>query len=293
MFKFIFGEHLVSTGKLTSGQYNEIIEMVETSRVKLGMLAEANNMLSKKQADEVNRLQAVVDKRFGDIAISKGYLTEEQVSSLLKLQGNTYFKFIQAIIDREYLSLEDVTDSLSSFQSKNGYSNEQMELFKTDDLDNILPILIQMEEPFYNDLIELVIRNLVRFVTNNIMLSGIKKVNEYGFDYLSNQTVIGDHTIYLGFSGSKDGLLLISNNYAKEEFDELDIDSFDSICEFINCINGLFARYLSDKDVVVDLLPPTYAVDGKLTTNALYVVSLKLCSKPVDIIVSIDQIIKQ
>ena len=63
-----------------------MISIQEKIRVKLGLIAVSEGMLTLDQADAINRMQQVMDKRFGDIAVEKGYLTEAQVNSLLKMQ---------------------------------------------------------------------------------------------------------------------------------------------------------------------------------------------------------------
>jgi aspartate ammonia-lyase len=88
MFDQIFGNYLVHAGRISKEQFAEVIEYESTVRVKLGLIAVAEKLMTKEQADEVNQLQAIMDKRFGDIAVEKGYLTDEQVGQLLKKQGN-------------------------------------------------------------------------------------------------------------------------------------------------------------------------------------------------------------
>ena len=68
----------------------QILNEQQKVRVKLGLIAVAEGLMTQEEADRVNQLQAVMDRRFGDIAVEKGYLTEGQVNSLLKKQGNAY-----------------------------------------------------------------------------------------------------------------------------------------------------------------------------------------------------------
>ena len=75
MVEYIFGRYLVSSGRITDVQLDTIVEKMDSVRVKLGLIAVAEGFMSLKQAEEVNRLQATMDKRFGDIAVEKGYLT--------------------------------------------------------------------------------------------------------------------------------------------------------------------------------------------------------------------------
>ena len=118
MFDQIFGNYLVYAGRISKEQLTEVIEYEKTVRVKLGLIAVAEKLMTSAQADEVNQLQAIMDKRFGDIAVEKGYLTEEQVSQLLKKQGNIYMVFVQTLIDKGFMTLDQVDAALNAYQEE-------------------------------------------------------------------------------------------------------------------------------------------------------------------------------
>ena len=67
----------------------------------------------------------------------------------------------------------------------------------------------------------------------------------------------GDRAAGLSFGGNGQSLLSIAVPFGKEEFPEVDLDALDSVAEFINCINGLFATGIASK-VKLDMLPPSY-----------------------------------
>ena len=69
MFDQIFGNYLVKTGRITKEQLSDVIESESKVRVKLGLIAVAEKLMTTEQADEVNNLQAISDRRFGDIAV--------------------------------------------------------------------------------------------------------------------------------------------------------------------------------------------------------------------------------
>ena len=105
MVGYILGNYLVDTGKITNEQLQEILDSTDKVRVKLGLIAVAEGCMSAAQAEEVNRLQAVMDKRFGDIAVENGYLTDEQVGMLLKKQGDEYMVFLQTLVDMNIMEM--------------------------------------------------------------------------------------------------------------------------------------------------------------------------------------------
>ena len=72
MFGHFFGNYLVKNGVITEEQLQEVLEIQKTSRVKMGLIAVSEKMLTARQTYEINMLQVTLDKRFGDIAVEKG-----------------------------------------------------------------------------------------------------------------------------------------------------------------------------------------------------------------------------
>ncbi len=288
MFYLLFGNYLVKRSALTQADYLAIKHKVQEAGVKLGLIAVSEGLLTQKQADEVNRLQACMDHRFGDIAQEKGYLTEANVEHLLSLQENTYHKFIQLLIDQDLLTLDEITGYLKDYQSENGYTDSQMAIFKSGDTESVIPLLLHIDSKMHSELISLTIRNLIRFIDSNICIMKCYTTTEYEFENLAIQTAAGDHSIQLGFSGNADSLLTIANRFAEEEFTEIDADSYDAICEFINCINGQYATKLSEDDIEIDMLPPNFYANQKMICDTLIVVTLICAENHFDLVLSID-----
>ena len=101
MVEYILGNYLVETDRMSREQLQGVIAKLDEVRVKMGLLAVAEGMMTVEQAEEVNRYQATVDKRFGDIAVERGYLSEEQIGNLLKKQGNAYLAFAQELVKQD------------------------------------------------------------------------------------------------------------------------------------------------------------------------------------------------
>ena len=60
MVEYILGNYLVGSGKLTEEQLEVVVGQLDKIRVKLGLIAVAEGMMTLAQADEVNRLQSVI-----------------------------------------------------------------------------------------------------------------------------------------------------------------------------------------------------------------------------------------
>ena len=110
MVESIIGSYLVDSGRITRQQFRAALDKMDSVRVKLGLIAVSEGFMTFAQAEEVNRLQAMCDKRFGDIAVEKGYLTDEQVGKLLKRQGDAYLTFIQALEDDKLITIGELSN---------------------------------------------------------------------------------------------------------------------------------------------------------------------------------------
>ena len=183
MFSQFFGNYLMRIGKISADQFQTCMEYMRSNRVKLGLIAESEGILTRQQADELNRLQMQTDKRFGDLAIEKGYLTDNDISRLLKLQGNPYLIFIQSLEENDFIKRSDFDDLIADFQKAEGLSNSDLEAIKFDDFDRLLPSFIDSEEAA--TLAALAMRNLVRFVSSYIRLERATKVFSYEAPYIA------------------------------------------------------------------------------------------------------------
>jgi len=230
----------------------------DTVRVKLGLIAVAEGMMTLEQTAEVNRLQALMDQRFGDIAVQKGFLTEEQVGKLLKKQGNTYLTFIQTMVDSQLLDMEDVELVVNTFRLINGYSNSEMEALKSDETERIVPLFIPEEAKQFAEIISTAVKTLIRLIDRHIYIGKAELTSTFPQKDMVSQTLQCKDGLISCLSEGNGALLQVCSKYAKEEFEQLDLDSLDAAGELLNCINGLFASGLSRDGKFLELMPPDY-----------------------------------
>ena len=293
MFGQYFGNYLMEKNKISQSQLEIILEQQKNSRAKLGLIAVAEKLLTTKQADDVNELQKQMDRRFGDIAIEKGYLLTEEVNYLLNLQGNPYLKFIQVLADKNLMTMDEIEACLESYKKDRSLSDSDLDALKSGDIDRIIPVFVDDDDPICYECICLAIRNLIRFINNDIMLKKAYKVANYPFGSLALQHMVGDYNIFIGFACKDKELLTLANPFAKEEFTEMDEDAFDSVCEFINCTNGLFASKLSLENVHIDMTPPLFYSNKVLvSTGDIYVVPVVIDGKQSDLLVAFNNTVE-
>ena len=268
MVEYILGNYLVETNKITKEQLIQVLEKQDSVRVKLGLIAVAEGMMTLAQAEEVNRLQAIMDKRYGDIAVSKGYLTDDQVGKLLKMQGNSYMTFIQTLVDSSFISMNDMDEMVNSFRQANGYSNSEIDALKSDDVDRIIPLFVPENGKQFTEIIATAVRTLIRLIDRHAYIGKAEMISAFPASAQVSQALSGDNGVINCFSEGSGALLNVCSVFGQEEFPELDMDALDAAGELLNCINGLYVSSLSRDGKFLELMPPDYSdVTAKAKTE--------------------------
>ena len=289
MFDRIFANYLVEIGKLSEQNVEVIFSTKEEKRARLGVIAVSEKMLTVEQADEINQLQAVYDKRFGDIAVDNGFLTKEQVERLLNLQGNAFLTFVQAIVDHGCLTMDEINDSLARYQKDYSLTAGDIEQLKTCDIENIVPIYLFKQPELLVSLCGIILRTLYRLVDNRVFLKQPYVATEVPYTYMSAQELFGDHSILNAFCGDIDSLKKVAVGFAGEEFINNDEDCLDGLCELINSINGMFASNASREDMDLDMKVPQYYLQpGTLKSESLLCIPVVLFDRELTFVLSLD-----
>lgn len=289
MFSQFFGHYLLENQKITAEQFSSCMNYIRANRVKLGLIAENEGLLTRNQANELNYLQMQSDKRFGDLAVEKGYLTEADVTYLLGRQGNPYLIFIQALEEGSVLTREEIDTALASFQSDLALSDEELKSIQDGNIEGLLPAFMDVEDSRYLSLVGLTLRNVVRFISSYIRIEKGSFVSSLRARYIACQHTVGDYDGFLGFCCDDDSILALADGYAKEEFGVVDEDALDSVCEFTNCVNGLYATELSYQNISIDMQPPEFLFDGTIDGNGeFYVLPLYIEGRRLDLFVKLD-----
>lgn len=255
----IIGNYLVSKDLITSEQFADLMATQQRVRVKLGLIAVAEGLMSQEEANNINRLQAIKDMRFGDIAVEKGYLTDGQVRMLLEKQGNAYLVFAQSLENVGLMSIEQLGQYMEDYARENNMSAAAMEDLKSDDVSRILPYYFPADANAYIDIAGVAVRMLRRCVDADVYPKKAYFAGSYAISNGAAQHVGGDKEFSCALVGNGNELLYVASTFCEEEFDSMNEDALDSIGELLNCINGLYASALSQSGVILELLPPDYS----------------------------------
>ncbi len=258
MVENILGSFLLETGRIDKSLLSKLMKEQDETRVKLGLIAVGEGMMTLDQTNEVNILQSAMDQMFGDIAVAKGYLTADQVAYLIKKQGNPFFAFVQTLVDNDVIKMDELDSILEEFRTKNGFTVEQLADFKTGDVNKIVPLFLPAECQNYSTIIGTVVRTLIRLVNRNTYIGCAEIIDAFPETDQVNQGLIWEEGLLDGFSEGDGGLLELCSAFAHEEFETLDEDSLDAAGELLNCANGLYVSSLSRRGIFLEIMPPNY-----------------------------------
>ncbi len=102
-----FGEIVVEMGFLTQDQLDEVVELQQKGRTKIGKVMVNLRHLRHSQVDEV--LDKMLDvehlgKRFGECALALGFITEKQLIDAIRHQKSSKGVLGDLLIELGYLT---------------------------------------------------------------------------------------------------------------------------------------------------------------------------------------------
>lgn len=287
MLDRLLGNYLLTKGVLSRTQLMKAYQIQESNRAKLGVIAVSEKLMTIAQAEQVNALQATIDKRFGDIAIEKGYLTEPQLGRLLELQGNAYLAFVQALVDEQSMTLEQVEKAEADFQRENNLTATDLVDLKEGNIDKIVPIFVDTGDPQIRKIFSMGVKNLYRLVDSHVYIGRSYRVDSVRNEVMGYQGFHGGQTAKVAIGGRYEDVQKMAIGYTKEEFIDTEEDALDAICELINCMNGLYASEMSNAGGLIELEPPEFFISySEAKSDIIDVLPVYICGGEVKLFVS-------
>jgi CheY-specific phosphatase CheX len=198
----------------------------------------------------------------------------------------------QVLVDEEMLTYEKYENLLKEYKADSGFSDKEIEVLKSNNTNHIIKIFFQgdntAESLLFQEYIELFVRNLVRFIDNEVIIEKPFLTESFEYNILSQQLIHGDYEVITGLDMDADTMLKFASIYAKDDFIEVDEDVTDALGEFINCQNGLFISNLYHKNINCDLEPQvTIKKDTLKAKNSLFILPCNLNIGKINIVFNV------
>lgn len=287
MFNQHFGNYLLEKKILKPEELRLVLEEQKSAKVKLGILAIDAGYMNAAQVERIHKLQTAKDRRFGELAVEEGLMTENQLNELLHTQKKSNVLLGQVLIEKGFFTFEKYEEVLLQYKQTSCLTTDEIQALKNNDVEKITDIFLKNlssgHDSITHDYFELFLRNIVRFIDDEIRVEEAEETDVYHFNYLVTQRIEGECSFFSGFSAPETVLTRLASIYAEEGLDGINPLAEDSLGEFLNCQNGLFLSHLSHEGIELNLFPAEVKKGGTLkSAGKLYVIPCHLSFGKID-----------
>lgn len=291
MFSQYFGSYLLEQDMLTPNELRHVLNKKNGSYMKLGTLGIQRRYLTPEQVEYIHRLQANSDLRFGELAVMHGFLVQEQLRELVKLQKNELYLISQVLTEEGFFTQSQITTILDNYRAELGLSKYEFEGLKNNDIEKTVEIFTKLNDicdsTTLTEYVSLFVRNLLRFIDNDIILGEAEVIDGYDYKWLIYQSMNGETELFTGYAADDDGIYELGCRFAKKVQNGINEYVLSSAGEFINLQNGLFLSKLSEEGLEPDLQVQEWRSGGRMTTcGGLIKIPIKLSFSRIDLFIS-------
>lgn len=245
MFAQFFGGYLFNKKLVTAEDLTQAFEDKNNTRMRLGVLAINAGLMTAEQVEHVNVTQQSVDKRFGDLAVELGYVTEEQVNELLSQQPTEYLLLGQTLVNNGALTNAEFEKAINDYKQENELTDSDLSGYKSEKLTKLVSDFYHLEMAdnarILTDYVTMLFKNIIRFIGSDFTPLEAFMVREFDAKYLIKQEITGDYNAITCIAADKDEYFEFAKKFAGDEF-AIDNDFVnETVGEFLNVLNGLFA----------------------------------------------------
>lgn len=275
MLNRLFGNYLVEKGKMTLEQLNALLPVKEELKAGVEIIAIILKIMSPAAVRELSERMDKANEHFGEAAVNSGIINDDKLDEILAYQSNAFMRFVQLLVDNGYISYDTINHELDEFQQKKEFNDVQLSALIHDDLEQCINIFVPLKSSQLKELTMTLVQTLRRLIDRDIYIEKAYTAHSIQLDKYACQVIAGDMHIKVYISAPADGLLAIANYFTDDTYKTVTEDALDSVGEFINCVNGLFATNMSYNNISLDMNSPEYSMEGPFISNEmLYVIPM-------------------
>lgn len=275
MLNRLFGNYLIEKGKMTLEQLNALLPVKKDLKAGVEIIAIIMKIMSPATVIELLEHMDKENEHFGEKAVDAGIINDDKLEEMLAYQSNMFMRFAQLLIENGYVSYDTINRELDEFQQNREFNDVQLRALIHDDLEQCINIFVPIKSPRLKELTMTFVKTIRRLIDRDVYLDKAYMAHSLQMDKYACQSIAGDMHIKVYISAPDNGLLAIANYFTDDKYNSVNEDALDSVGEFINCVNGLFATNLSYDNITLDMNSPEYAMEGPFISNqTLYVIPM-------------------
>ena len=210
---------------------------------------------------------------FGDYLLRKELISSSEYDEISSL---SCLDFIENLKNVKKISTEDIDKLVLAFRSEMDLTDERLEAIKSGDIDKIINAMTYcVEDDFdyaHNIFLKWLLKAIHSFVSpKKLIIKPVRVTRKYAFENLAYLEIEEPLGLSVSLSGNGTNLLTIANSFLDFGFTEMDEESFDALCEFLNSICGMYVSEISvQEDIEADLKVPSYYKDQMMKARPKY-----------------------
>ncbi|MBO5448682.1 MAG: chemotaxis protein CheX [Ruminococcus sp.] len=270
MFAQFFGGYLLNKKLVSAADLTQAFEDKSNTRMRLGVLAINAGLMTAEQVEHVNVTQQSVDKRFGDLAVELGYITAAQVDKLLAQQPTEYLILGQTLVNNGALSNAEFEKAINDYKKSYQLSENDLNGGRSENAVKVVSDFYHLEKAenarVLTNYVTMLFKNIIRFIGSDFTPLESFMVREFDAKYLIEQKIIGDLSAVTCIAADKDEYIEFARKFAGETFGNIDDFVNETVGEFLNVTNGLFAvNESNEQGVELSMTPQRSIINNKIT----------------------------
>ncbi|MBR1739948.1 MAG: chemotaxis protein CheX [Ruminococcus sp.] len=245
MFAQFFGGYLFNKKLVTAEALTQAFEDKKNTRMRLGVLAINAGLMTADQVEHVNVTQQSVDKRFGDLAVQLGYVTEEQVDALLSQQPTDYLLLGQTLVNNGALTNAEFETAINDYKRENKLTDSDVENDAADKLTALVSDFYHLDGSntpvMLPDFVAMLFKGIIRFIDTDFTPLEAELSESVTAEKVVEQKLSGDYSGAVYACGDTDTMIGFATRFAGEEMGDVSGFAAETVGEFLNVTNGLFA----------------------------------------------------
>lgn len=270
MFAQFFGGYLLNKKLVTSADLTQAFEDKKHTRMRLGVLAINAGLMTADQVEHVNITQQSVDKRFGDLAVELGYVTDEQVDKLLSQQPTEYLLLGQTLVNNGVLTNAQFEQAIKDYKTDNELTDSDLEGSQNESLSKLVTEFYHLEEAanarMLSEYVTMMFKNIIRFIDGDFTPLEAMVIREFDAETLIEQRITGTYDAVTCITADKDVYSEFAKRFAGDSFGDITGLENETVGEFLNVVNGLFAVNQSNEGGAELTMTPQKATENSKVT---------------------------
>ena len=231
-------------------------------------------------------------------AYFREYLDAKRILSFSRteaMRGASYGEVIDIFAELMEYDEKEVQIEIAQFKEYMKINDDDFKELINGDFNTTLNIILKNKKTnltdvsgvFLDRLISRIFKYVYVYFSKDLRPMPANKAKIYSFNELASVGIFGDYDFNICLSGTNEALLVIADGFVEGEFDAYTDTAANSVCEFLNCIAGIYVSELSHENLDFDLTVTERHKKGVITSDDEFnVIPFTINGKRADLIIA-------